>query len=176
MNELEAKTLFWQVNDILKEIGLKYSLYFGTLLGAIRENGFIKIDRDLDLYCLAEDFEEKKDELLRLLKQDGLIVILKTYQDAGLKIKSKERHTVKGCDICCFFKSDKQRFYPKNKSNQKVFHLAEDIENMKEIVFYDRKVLVPENSEKILEEIYGKDWRIPYEKYRYENQLNVAEL
>ncbi len=36
----------------------KFGLMFGTLLGAVRENSFIKHDEDVDLFVLEEDKEK----------------------------------------------------------------------------------------------------------------------
>ena len=50
--------------DILNENGLEYTLAFGTLLGAIREKGFIKHDLDIDVAMWAEDWSPKIRERL----------------------------------------------------------------------------------------------------------------
>jgi len=52
---LEALTRF---NDCMEVHGYKYSLAFGTLLGAIREHDFIPHDDDIDVAMWYGDFNE----------------------------------------------------------------------------------------------------------------------
>lgn len=40
----------------MSENGYKYSLAFGTMLGAVREKGFIKHDADIDVFMWIEDY------------------------------------------------------------------------------------------------------------------------
>ena len=47
-------------SKICEDYGLKYYMYAGSLLGAIRHKGFIPWDDDLDVVMFREDFEKFK--------------------------------------------------------------------------------------------------------------------
>ena len=46
-----------EVDSFCKEKGLRYSMAYGTLLGAVRHKGFIPWDDDIDILMPRPDFE-----------------------------------------------------------------------------------------------------------------------
>jgi len=185
MIEKDAIQFFYDMDDIFYQANLKYIPFLGTLLGAIRENRFIPIDKDLDLAVLHEDFVNKAGILLSLFIKNKFKAGYKHHKNPKIKENNPitgiyiAKYNIHG-DICCLFKIKNYRYYPRTQCviidkntkqpktiyNETLVYKSEDIENLKQIKFYNRTINVPINSEKILEETYGKDWRIPHTKFQ----------
>lgn len=57
--------LLFRFDEVCRKHQLKYTLAYGSLLGAIRHNGFIPWDDDIDIFMPREDYEK-----LKLLKDE----------------------------------------------------------------------------------------------------------
>ncbi len=88
----EEKNILSIVVNYLEQNDINYSIYYGTLLGAIRHNGFIPWDDDIDLALLRKDY----NILLKCLKRDKGIIDKKNGIEAiGFEI---------GNSICPYIK------------------------------------------------------------------------
>ena len=139
---------------LLDARGIKFVLSFGTLLGAIRDQGIIKGDQDVDVFIREEN---KLYESLPFLMENGLHVIRINYGNV-YSFRINER-----CYIDIYI------LRPLRKSIWSLYCYAlngwampkKHFKNFVPYVFLDNTYLVPENPEQLLEFWYGKDWRIP---------------
>lgn len=73
INIEKSKKNLLDFRKCFNDANISFGLIYGTLLGAIRENNFIKHDEDTDVFVLAED-REKVLSILFKLKELGLVV------------------------------------------------------------------------------------------------------
>ncbi len=86
-------------DDILTENGYQYSLAFGTMLGAVREHGFIKHDADIDTFMWIED---RDSNLFCLLKNAGFR-ITHTYSVDNDSLGCEDTIEYEGVQIDIFY-------------------------------------------------------------------------
>lgn len=63
MNEIQKKCLgvLIEIDRVCKIAGIKYFIYSGTLLGAVRHGGFIPWDDDVDIVMMRNQYEKFAD-------------------------------------------------------------------------------------------------------------------
>jgi len=168
MNEANAKKLLFTVADVLEDIGVEFFLYGGTLLGAVREKRFIKIDLDVDLAILQENLLPVVGEIERQLIQKGISVELvdhrhrKPWNGTIYAIKF-HGYGING-DLGGFVKMQGKRVIPSHIGDFWLVHTARYLEKLSDIEFYGRTFKAPKDIDGLLTEKYG-DWRIPHTEF-----------
>lgn len=92
-----------QVDRVCKKHGLRYSLAWGSMLGAVRHKGFIPWDDDLDVLMLRDDFEA----LMKLGHEFASPYFMQTvYNDRGYGfsyIKLRNSNTTYFAEHRCYW-------------------------------------------------------------------------
>ena len=182
-----------QFDTILTTNDISYSLVFGTLLGAVREKGFIKHDLDIDV-AVWSDTDEKKIE--KILTEAGFELTRRSETDNG-EFGREDTYAKEGVQIDIFY------FYPyldrsDNNCNayttvfipfpdcdsvdeslkvrggvmpiQLILPFSRDVER---ITFESLSLPVIKNRIDFLEARYGKNWRIPDPTFVYPKMGDV---
>ena len=164
---LVRKNEFLKICKILDELKIKYFLDTGILLGAVRHNGFIPWDWDVELSVFANEVSDKIDILIGKLRNHGFIIEKYYTELSRLKIDfigklSPEinKYTIQGWN----HNSKKKFFWRTTYKNPDHFLI-----NMKKIKLFNRYHYAPYPLEKFLEYKYG-NWKKPLKtsnKYLY---------
>jgi hypothetical protein len=133
---------------MLDEQGIRFGITYGTLLGAIREQAFIKWDEDVDVFILDEDrsaFHSMLDALrgagLELVRCEGDLYSLMRLDNY--------------IDVYFFRKKWGRRICNKDSVRSKFLERDGWVE------FLGQRFLAPFESRRFLCEIYGVDWETP---------------
>lgn len=140
--------------SILSKYNVKPFLMWGTLLGAIREHGFIPHDTDVDMGIKVEDVNSLERAIPELYSNEFKICRYKKGYIYSFIYKG----------VICDFDVIRKAFFPYSLNFAfvleqlfpKRFFLSLD-----KICFCGLDVYVPHNPESFLECRYGKDWRVP---------------
>lgn len=165
-----------QFDQALNEGGFFYTLAFGTLLGAIREKGFIRHDVDIDVFMWIEDYSQ---DLHHCLYNHGFQLLHSFEVDDGMSGR-EETYIFEGITIdvffiypaidkysyCCDFLAfpDTATFPQSMKKHGGLIARRIEMPFCKERIkapFEDRYFYVPKNAEELLKFRYGKDYLIP---------------
>ena len=157
------ENLFFFTN-ILKKI--EHFIFFGTLLGVVRDKSLIEGDDDIDFYVNIKD----KDKLLQILTDENINVDLTLPMNkSGYFIQVYRKINGKTLTIdFYFYETNIEKNYIIERWNleggthiqSKHLKIPENfIYPIKQINFKGKQISIPAKEELICEFIYGKNWK-----------------
>ncbi len=155
---LTRKKEFLKICDILDELNINYFLQTGVLLGAVRDNDFIKWDWGVDISVFTNEFIQQINPVIIALKKANFEIIYSLCEKDDLKIyfKGKYPKEVTGYTIFAWnYSEDRDIYWRRSYSVPSKF-----LKNFSNISFLGRKFNCPENPKEYLKYAYG-DWKKP---------------
>lgn len=192
-----SKHGFILLNDLKKifdELNIIYFVDFGTLLGFVRDKGFMPHDLDLDIGVICT--EKEKIKLAILLKKAGYklwrsylkenIIGNEEVVEQSYKLYNSINKKILKFDInfyenyknysktWLFYMDPIQQYAPQYRSIVEMTYSR--IEGIKYLDIEGNKIPIPKNSEQLLEEKYGTTWNIPDPKWVYWKSPAASKL
>lgn len=160
-----------------------YFLSYGSLLGAIRHQGFIPWDDDVDIMMTRKDFERFMDVCHQLPDS------LDFFPMGNNFLKVMDRYSIvsldgqRGVAVDIFLLDEKSDIYRfQTGSDQKIIDMTSaDVFPLRRTKFESQDFLIPANPDKILSAIYGNYMEFPPEEQRVlphvtEDSLNIYKF
>ena len=164
ITEEEASSILELTKKLFEKKGITFFLFWGTLLGAVRDKGVIPGDEDVDC-CIMDE--------------EALVSNIPYFYERGLKIIRHlpgRLYSFRSNDNCYI---DFYVVRPLHHSLWSLwcYHVGNKVmekkyfRKFKEYDFLGGKYLVPENEEAMVERMYGKTWRVPQKGHSWNNDV-----
>lgn len=164
-----GKRILEKFNKALNDLGCNYWLEFGTLIGAVREHGFIKHDDDIDVGMFLKDrpanFKEYMAEkgfnrIHQIIVDDGSEGLEETYESEGVYIDIFYFNQIEHSkEIYCYdFITDPNKVYRDSLKEYGGFWARKIIfpfDGFKNYEFSGVKTIIPLNFDEHLKAHYG---------------------
>ena len=169
--------LFQTIMKILQNNNLNFILFYGSLLGVLREDNFIDGDDDVDILL------DRKDA-------DKLLSIVSSHDNISYRygVSHNEQYNLfqlylnnntHSEDVLSLFGPIDIYYIDIDKQNNIIslpwedeIYCYNDIYPLKPINIYGYDVFIPNKALQIIERGYGKDWMIPKSKNNSEYEYN----
>ena len=177
-----------KADEALSSVGGHMILYFGSLLGAIREKGFIPYDYDLDV---ALPIEDKPDDIDALMGKYGFVHTRQHYIKATGRV-TYDQYCYHGCHLDIFYlfsdrEDGKVYSYVARRHETREWREANDTDGFPCVVwptdrceyvrrdFLGLQLYLPEKADQWMKDIYGESYMTPLKVWDAKNQPTVIE-
>ena len=164
-----AKENLFIFNSIMENTKIRYGLFFGTLLGAVRDNGLIEYDEDVDIYILEEDKHDTFNLLFKF-REVGLELI--RVGDGYVSLMRNDEYI----DLY-FFRKSTRFFFLKYRTHRNKYAVKESyLTHPIKYELYNKEFYIPNNPEKVLRDLYGNNWKTPIRDYHAPGNTMLLNL
>lgn len=183
-----GKKVLFDFDNAFTEAGLKYWLVFGTLLGAVRERGFIGHDFDIDVGVFKSDYSPELEKTLikhgfkkarEFLIDGGEYGIEQTYTKNGVSIDIfffiRENNKIY-CHVFDNKTEDGAEIDISKNEGFVVRELTYDFTGFSKVNLFDHEFIVPNNFKEVLISDYGDNYMVPDPNYASGKRSNVKYL
>ncbi|MBD5220007.1 MAG: LicD family protein [Bacteroidales bacterium] len=175
-----GQSLLYEIYLICSEKNIFIWLEFGTLLGAYRENDFIKHDFDIDLGVMFID----KNKLEEAMYNHGFELVREfTITENNELIGAEQTYSYKSVlvDIFFYHQVDQQSVklhsftpisgIPQYEGRADIKEIVMPFFGFEKTFFKGIEVYIPKNTSVYLSQYYGKDFMIPDSNYDYRKTM-----
>lgn len=180
-----GKAVLAHVSEVIERHKIPAFAAYGTLLGFVREGGFLQHDDDIDLGILPGDWTPKR--LLKvLLEEEAGFSFLFAFSYNGRVTEFKLQYGGVPIDFF-FYEDDGEKFfagsyhyfpdvkYPAVNANSAQRVCEPRIEALDKIRVFDIDFPIPANVEHVLEKLYG-NWRVPVTEWNDNKHPGIEDL
>ncbi len=154
---LVRRKCFFELADLLEKHNFGFFLCFGVLLGAVREKNFIPWDWDIEYCVYTKDIFERKDELMKLLTDNGFEIIKLdlSFENFKIDLAKYSDPDISSYTVVGWYRDE-------DMWKRRTLRIpAKFLDTLETIEFLGRTFKCPSDPEAFLEFQYGKDWRTP---------------
>jgi phosphorylcholine metabolism protein LicD len=165
IDPVQSAEYLLKVKEIFDKHGIRFWLVGGTLLGAVREGGFIPWDKDIDLAIYEEDAPRLLAPI-REMEEFGLNVIRTNNIDNSFTVKK---------NLICIAFANNRRYRQKMWRWWRFYEPFDAYSLLVSHDFLGEKFLIPALYEQYLEVHYGPwgDWRTPNQKCKHAKLFRI---
>ena len=156
-----GEKILFETIDILEKMGVPYFLMHGTLLGLYRDQAIIAEDSDMDIGIKMEDFRIHLDEMIDVFSAKGFRVRPISKPCKRIRTLWLYKYDTIMDLMGYFLYKDKRFCLSQAKENVAWYHSAKFFNSYTTLTFKGKVLPIPNDTEGLLAEAYGEDWRIP---------------
>jgi SAM-dependent methyltransferase len=163
--------------DLKKEFNLDLTITYGTLLGCVREQAFLKQDDDFDTVYISkfnnpQEVRAEALEIMRYLVRSGYRVWLGYYRNV---IKVTRDGAGTHVDVFWSWFDDKEKTYQLSYGYHGTPAKQGSFGELTIGYINQRPVPIPANSHAILEQFYGPGWKVPDQGFSHFGKTRVID-